>query len=569
MTQEQNREQDQERVQAPAERLTRGFDVAVIGGGAAGLSGAVTLGRARRSVIVIDAGSPRNAPAEGVHGWLTRDGISPAELVETGRKEVDQYGGVLHHGEARSARRTPDGFEVVLADGTVVAARRLLVTTGLVDELPDIPGLRQRWGRDVIHCPYCHGWEVRDQPVGILGTGPWAVHQALLFRQWTSDLVLFTHTAPPLTDEQAEQLAARDIRVVTGPVDALDVVDDQLTGVVLADGTVVARRALVVLSRLVASSGVLATLGLQTTADPRGVGEFVAADPTGLTEVPGVWVAGNVTDLVAQVVTAASGGVLAGAAINADLIAEETERAVEAHRKRNAAEPEAAPTDAAPMHRHHHAHKQADEVVLFTQEFWDERYRSADRIWSGNANPHLVDVTTELSPATALDVGCGEGADVVWLASRGWQVTGVDISRVALDRAAAQATAAGSQIADRITLQQADLLSWGPEPLRYDLVSAQFIHLPRLELEALHRRLAAAVRPGGTLLIVGHHPSDLETTIGRPNLPELMFTAEQVAAVLDPQDWEIEATAPPRQVTDPEGRSITIRDAVLRAVRRR
>ncbi|WP_246017465.1 class I SAM-dependent methyltransferase [Micromonospora pisi] len=221
------------------------------------------------------------------------------------------------------------------------------------------------------------------------------------------------------------------------------------------------------------------------------------------------------------------------------------------------------------MHRHHHAHKQADEVVLFTQEFWDERYRSADRIWSGNANPHLVDVTTELSPATALDVGCGEGADVVWLASRGWQVTGVDISRVALDRAAAQATAAGSQIADRITLQQADLLSWGPEPLRYDLVSAQFIHLPRLELEALHRRLAAAVRPGGTLLIVGHHPSDLETTIGRPNLPELMFTAEQVAAVLDPQDWEIEATAPPRQVTDPEGRSITIRDAVLRAVRRR
>jgi thioredoxin reductase len=316
-----------------AERAPGTFDVAVIGGGAAGLSAAVVLGRARRSVIVIDAGSPRNAPAAGVHGFLSRDGISPAELIETGRKEVDRYGGAIVNGEALAARRTADGFDVTLEGGGLVTARRLLVTTGLVDELPDIPGVRQRWGRDVVHCPYCHGWEVRDQPVGILGTGPGALHQASLFRQWTSDLVLFTHTAPALTGEQAEQLAARGVRVVDGTVDAVEVVDDRITGVRLADGRFIPRQVVVVAPRFVASSQVLATLGLQPTTHPRGLGEFIAADPTGLTEVPGVWVAGNVTDLMAQVVTAAAGGVSAAAAINADLIAEDTQLAVAAHRQ--------------------------------------------------------------------------------------------------------------------------------------------------------------------------------------------------------------------------------------------
>ena len=545
-----------------AEQLTQRFDVAVIGGGAAGLSAAVVLGRARRSVIVIDAGSPRNAPAAGVHGFLSRDGISPAELIETGRKEVERYGGLVFHGAARAARRTADGFDVTLDDGGLITSRRLLVTTGLVDELPDVAGVRQRWGRDVLHCPYCHGWEIRDQPVGILGTGAWAVHQALLFRQWTSDLVLFTHTAPALTDEQAEQLAARGIRVVTGIVDSLEVVDDRITGVHLSDGTVVTRQAVVVSPRFVASSQVLATLGLHPTTHPLGLGEFIAADPTGLTEVPGVWVAGNVTDLTAQVVTAAAGGVSAAAAINADLIAEDTQRAVTGYRNTRPVAPERVSTNGVVSHDH-----SPDISVLSTQEFWDEHYRSADMIWSGNANPHLVAVVTDLAPATALDIGSGEGADAIWLASRGWRVTGVDVSSVALDRAAKRATEAGEQIADRITWQQADVLSWDPAPLQFDLVSAQFMHLPRPALESLHRRLAAAVRPGGTLLIVGHHPSDLGTSMGRPNLPDLMFTADQVAAVLDPDDWHIVAAAPERQTVDPDGRSITIRDAVLHAVR--
>jgi thioredoxin reductase len=314
------------------ESQDRTFDVVVIGGGAAGLSGALVLARSRRSVVVIDAGSPRNAPADGVHAFLTRDGISPAELVATGRKEIEGYGAHVIEAEVTAARRVPGRFEVTLDDGRVLTARRLLVTTGLVDELPDLPGVRELWGRDVIHCPYCHGWEVRDQAVGILGTGPRTVHQAMLFRQLTDDVVLYQHIAPALTADEAVDLAARGIRVVTGRVEALEVDAGRLAGVRLADGLLEHRQVMVVAPRFVARSEVLSGLGLRPEPDLRGLGEHIAADPTGLTAVPGVWVAGNVTDLAAQVVTSASAGVVAGAAINADLITEETRRAVSEHR---------------------------------------------------------------------------------------------------------------------------------------------------------------------------------------------------------------------------------------------
>lgn len=219
-----------------------------------------------------------------------------------------------------------------------------------------------------------------------------------------------------------------------------------------------------------------------------------------------------------------------------------------------------------------HAHDPHDMATMMTKEFWDERYRSAAAVWSGNPNPRLVEHVTELAAGTALDVGCGEGADAIWLASRGWRVTAIDISTVALDRAA-QRAAAATDIADRITWQQVDLLSW--EGARsagldgFDLVSVQYMHLPRPELRSLHRALTAAVRPGGTLLIVGHHPSDLETSMGRPDLPGMFYTAAEIAAELDPQEWRILATeAPGRQAPDPDGRTITIRDAVMKAVRR-
>lgn len=308
------------------------YDVVVVGGGAAGLSGALMLGRSRRSVLVVDSGEPRNAPASGVHGFLTRDGTSPGALLEAGREEVRGYGVRVLDGRVASAEPADGGFTVTLEDDRRVGARRLLVTTGLVDELPDVPGVRERWGRDVLHCPYCHGWEVRDQPIGVLASGPMAVHQALLFRQLTADLTLFLHTGPEPTDEEAEQLAALGITVVEGEVASLEVHEDRLTGVRLQNGEVISRSAVVVGPRFAARAGMLAGLGLETTAHPSGLGEHVEADAMGLTAVPGVWVAGNVTNPTSQVAGSASAGVMAGAAINADLIAEDTERAVTAHR---------------------------------------------------------------------------------------------------------------------------------------------------------------------------------------------------------------------------------------------
>ena len=316
-------------------QLRDSYDVVVIGGGAAGLSGALMLARSRRSVLVIDAGAPRNAPATAVHGLLARDGMPPAELLDRGRAEVRGYGGQLTVGQVSTVRQDQDGFTVTLAGGRpvrpgTVHARRLLVATGLADELPDIPGLRERWGRDVVHCPYCHGWEVRDQAIGVLASGPTAVHQALLFRQLSDDVVLLSHTMPEPAGQEARQLAALGVRVVPGEVVSLEIAGDRLTGVRLADGRVLARQALAVAPRMTARAGFLADLGLKPTAHPLGVGEYIAAGPAGLTEVPGVWVAGNVTDLGAQVGGAAAAGAMAGAAINMDLVAEDATRAAAA-----------------------------------------------------------------------------------------------------------------------------------------------------------------------------------------------------------------------------------------------
>src|SRR5687767_9954801 len=312
------------------------YDVVIIGGGAAGLSGAVALARSRRSVLVVDAGQPRNAPAQGVHNYLGREGTAPGELLAIGRAELAGYGGEVVPGVVTAARREDDGgFVVALGDGREVRARRLLVATGLVDGLPDLPGLAERWGRDVLHCPFCHGWEVRDQAIGILATGPNAVHQALLFRQLSADVLFFRHTGPELPAEEAEQLAALGVRMVDGEVAALEVTGDRLTGVRLVSGEVVPRSAVVVAPRFTANDGVLASLGLEATAqEMRGavVGSAVAADPTGATAVPGVWVAGNVSDMSAQVVVSAAAGLRAGAMINADLVMEDARLAVAAAR---------------------------------------------------------------------------------------------------------------------------------------------------------------------------------------------------------------------------------------------
>lgn len=302
---------------------TPAFDVVVVGGGAAGLSAALVLGRARRRVAVVDAGSPRNAPAAHMQGFLSRDGMPPADFLAAGRVEVAGYGVELL--EDRVLGIEP-GFFVRLAGGKVVTARRILLATGVGDELPDIPGVRERWGRDLLHCPYCHGWEVRDMPVGVLGSHPGSVQHAQLVRQWSDDVVFFVHTHD-LTATERAQLEARGIRVVEGEVARLVVEGDRLTGVELVDGRVIARAAVFVRpGNLPHADGLTSSLGCEL--DEAG---FVTVDTTGRTSIPGVWAAGNVVDPRAQVITSAGAGSAAAIAINADLVQDDVQRAVEDH----------------------------------------------------------------------------------------------------------------------------------------------------------------------------------------------------------------------------------------------
>lgn len=299
------------------------YDVVVVGGGAAGLSAALVLGRARRRVAVVDAGHPRNAPATHMQGFLSRDGLPPSELLAIGREEVRAYGVELVSGSVEAVEVVEPGFVVVLRGARRLTARRLLVATGAGDELPDLPGVRERWGRDLLHCPYCHGWEVRDEPLGVLGTHPLAVQHALLVRQWSDDVVFFAHGQEVAVEDEAA-LAARGVRIERPTVARLVVEDDRLTGVELEDGRLVARSAVFVRPGVRPHpDGLLVGLGCELDADG-----FAVVDGTGRTSVPGVWGAGNAVDPRAQVITAAGQGSAAAIAVNADLVQDDVERSL-------------------------------------------------------------------------------------------------------------------------------------------------------------------------------------------------------------------------------------------------
>jgi thioredoxin reductase len=295
-------------------------DVIVVGGGAAGLSAALVLGRARRTVAVVDAGAPRNAPAERMHGFLSRDGMPPADLLATARDELRAYGVELVDDQVVDVTA---GLELLLAGGSRLKARRLLLATGAVDELPDIPGARERWGRDFLHCPYCHGWEVRDRAIGVLATDPASVDHAHLLRQWSDDVVFFTHTQA-VGDVERAGLEARGVGVVDGRVARLSVVGDRLDAVELEDGRAIPRAAVFIRPTLRPRDDGLAR-GLGCDTDEAG---FVRADGSGRTSVRGVWVAGNVANPRAQVITAAGEGSAAAIAINADLVEEDVRGAL-------------------------------------------------------------------------------------------------------------------------------------------------------------------------------------------------------------------------------------------------
>lgn len=303
-------------------------DVLVVGGGAAGLSAATVLARSRRDVVVLDTGAPRNAPADGVHAFVGHDGVPPLELLARGRAELASYGRRVVEVEAVGARLDGDRVVVEGADGSAWAAWHLVVTSGAVDELPDVPGLREQWGRGVVHCPYCHGWEVRDRRVVVLATTPAAVHQAGLFGQLTEHLTVLVHDPSALDATARQRLGALGVEVVEGPATAVVECDGVLTGVETPAG-VVRADAVAVASVVEARSAVLDALGVPLVdleMFGRVAARHVALDPMGRTSVPRVWAAGNVAEPMSQVVMAAAAGTRVGAMVNAELVAEDQER---------------------------------------------------------------------------------------------------------------------------------------------------------------------------------------------------------------------------------------------------
>jgi len=311
------------------------YDVVVVGGGAAGLSGAMALGRSRRRVLVIDAGEPRNAPADHAYNYLGREGIEPRELLEIGRVEVATYGVEVAVDHVVGVDRDAAGFVVTTEGGRAARARRVLVTGGVVDELPDVPGLAERWGTDVLQCPYCHGWEVRDQAIAVLITTPMQAHHGLLFRQLSDDVVMVVADGTELPDADLEKFAAIGVRIEHGTPHEVVTDGDRLVGLRLADGSMLERQAIFVASKPHVRADFLAPLGIAPESfDMAGTayGSVPAVEATGATSVPGIYAAGNATDISLTLMASAAHGTRVGAFVNADLASEDAARAVEARR---------------------------------------------------------------------------------------------------------------------------------------------------------------------------------------------------------------------------------------------
>ncbi|MGI8910720.1 MAG: NAD(P)/FAD-dependent oxidoreductase [Rubrobacteraceae bacterium] len=311
---------------------TSRYDVVVIGGGTAGLSAALVLGRSRRRVLVLDGGEPRNAPASGVHGFFSRDGILPEELLRIGREQLEPYGGVEYRAVGATEVSGSDGsFGVTLEDGDEVLARKLVLATGIVDELPETPGFRELWGRGVYHCPYCHGWEIRDRPLAVLNSGEIAAEHTLLIRNWSRDLILLTDGPAGLEEEDLQRLRALGVGVNEKGIARLEGRNDGSEGlsrVVFEDGSTLAREGLFYGPPQRQRSGFAEALGCEVVA-MGSAAEVVKADPmTWETSVPGVYAAGDAgspPSPLQSVVLAAASGANAAAFLNKALCGEDAE----------------------------------------------------------------------------------------------------------------------------------------------------------------------------------------------------------------------------------------------------
>ncbi|HVM08474.1 MAG TPA: bifunctional NAD(P)/FAD-dependent oxidoreductase/class I SAM-dependent methyltransferase [Acidimicrobiales bacterium] len=516
--------------------IRRHCDVAVVGGSAAGLAAALQMARQRRSVIVVDNGEPRNAPAHLMHGYVGHEGVAPSAFTATAREEVRGYGVEVLDGRAIEVRREHDGrFIVELAGGHALVARRVVAATGIVDELPDIDGLAAGWGSYVIHCPFCHGYEVRDQRIVQILTHPMGLHPMPLFRHLAEEFTVVVPGGGGLDDASVDGLRNAGVDVIVAHVDKIASSDGGASVIHLVDGTEIVTDAIAVTPRFRARVEAFAPLGLRTVPHASGLGDVIDADATGVTSVPGVYAAGNVSDPSQQVLHAAAHGSRVGAIVSLSLAAEDLD--ADARRSANRAD-------------------------------WDERY-GAERLWSGNPNGTLVQEMAGVVPGRALDVGAGEGADALWLAEQGWQVTASDISPRALDRVAAEAERRGLQI----ECLQADANAAAPfERGGFDLVCAQYASIPRTPDGRGAANLIGAVAPGGTLLVVSH---DLEpmrrpidtTTHSRVFDPDAYVRVGDIAAVLaDSAEWSIELY---EKRTRPPGAASAhhVDDVVLRARR--
>lgn len=518
--------------------VERQCDVAIIGGSAAGLAAALQLGRQRRSVIVIDAGEPRNAPAAHMHSYLGHEGLPPAELIALGREEARSYGGEILAGRATDVTRLADGrFRVELVGGGAIVARRVVAATGLVDVLPDIEGLAGHWGGDVIHCPFCHGYEVRDRRVVQIVTHPMGLHPAGLFRQLTAHLTLVLHDGVAIDHPELDHLRAAGVAVIDTPARRLITGNDgHVCAVELTNGDRIDADAVVVGAPFRVRAEPFATLGLTPVAHPTGIGDFIETDPLGETSVPGLYAAGNVTDPSQQVLQAAANGSRVGGMISFSLASEDITAAAR---------------------------------PLSNQADWEHRY-SGDQIWSGNPNSTLVNEIEAAVPGRALDVGAGEGGDAVWLAKHGWTVTASDISQRALDRIATVASERGVTIACHHA--DANALDAYP-PESFDLVSAQYAAIPRTPDSRGIANLLAAVAPGGTLLVVGHdlepmrRPIDMTVESQRFD-PDAYVRVDDIAHALSrTPGWQIEVNEKrPRPAGSASGHHVD--DVVLRVRRR-
>ncbi|MEK6283322.1 MAG: NAD(P)/FAD-dependent oxidoreductase [Acidobacteriota bacterium] len=295
------------------------LDVLIVGGGPAGLSAALVLGRCRRRVLICDAGHPRNASSRGLHGFITRDGIEPDKFLEIAREQLRPYKTVESRQiEVTSANRVQNGFELTLSSGETVSARKLLLATGVVDELPEIKGLREFFGRSVFHCPYCDGWEVRDQPLAVCGSGESGSGLALELTLWSRDLVLCTDGPSQLTAEHRESLSQHSIGIREDKIERLEGTDGLLEQIVFANGDKLARRAIFFSTGQKQGSGLAKELGCEFTEQG-----CVATGEYETTNVPGVYVAGDASRLVQFVIVAASEGAQAAVAINKELMRED------------------------------------------------------------------------------------------------------------------------------------------------------------------------------------------------------------------------------------------------------